>query len=644
MLSDQYANLEQAGHSTEDRIPLARVFVDLPTFDEYRIDPPKQEDTPEKMIPGFIAHILETSSEKLSSEPLTDSVHQEYTEQSSLPKRGRYVLIGGPGQGKTTIGQFICQLFRTAILRKKNSNFSHEVLNALKMIDTQCCDTDIQLPLVPRFPFRIVLNDFASRLASKDINSVLSYMIDRIRKLTDREISTDDLRRWLAEYPWIIILDGLDEVPASSNRSDVLREISNFWIDVTDSNADILVVATTRPQGYNEDFSPKLYQHKWLAPLSVVRALHYAQRLTEIRYGKDPDRKEKILTRLDRASNHQETARLMSSPLQVTIMATLVDRMGQPPQERWNLFKEYYNVIYQREVERNIPTADVLRTHKPDIDAIHNHVGLLLQIESDRSGRTDVRLEFDRFAKLVEARLRDEEHEGDELKKLKKRIIDAATHRLVFLVGLKDNEIGFEIRSLQEFMVAEALMEGGDGIVRERLRKIAPVVNWRNVFLFAAGKCFAERQRLRDTIHTVCSELNEEDDELLQTTLAGSQLAMDLLEDGPAVGQPKYAKMLTRLAMRLLDLPPAGCHIRIADLYDPILENIYQEELKRRLIQKETVHRLGAGATLIPLIEADVPWAKDMADTYWPSSDSEKFQLLQVVANSKNGSYILFQN
>jgi hypothetical protein len=28
--SDQYANLEQAGHSTEERIPLARIFVDLP--------------------------------------------------------------------------------------------------------------------------------------------------------------------------------------------------------------------------------------------------------------------------------------------------------------------------------------------------------------------------------------------------------------------------------------------------------------------------------------------------------------------------------------------------------------------------------------------------------------------------------------
>ena len=63
-------------------------------------------------------------------------------------------------------------------------------------------------------------------------------------------------------------------------------------------------------------------------------------------------------------------ARLMRSPLQVTIMATLVDKLGQPPQERWSLFKEYYNVIYNREVEREIPAAAILRERKADIGIV----------------------------------------------------------------------------------------------------------------------------------------------------------------------------------------------------------------------------------------------------------------------------------
>ena len=647
LLADQYANLEQAGHVAEDRIPLARVFVDLPTFDERRLEPPDEKSAPEELPPGFIADVLNVAAERLDPESLRGHAgHQSATREVSRPEPGRFVIIGGPGQGKTTIGQFICQLFRTAILKKRPQHlFPSEVRQALQLGEAQCHSAGIQLPSAPRFPIRIALSDLAAKLASKEatqINSLLSYMVDRIRRRTDREISPDDFRRWLGGYPWIIILDGLDEVPASSNRDEVLAAVRDFWIDATECNADVLVVATTRPQGYNEEYAPNIYQHKWLAPLSTVRAMHYGRRLTEVRYGNDPDRYDKIVTRLQRASSHEATGRLMRSPLQVTIMTTLVDRMGQPPQERWNLFKEYYNVIYQREVERDIPAATVLREYKPDIDAIHNRVGLLVQVESERSGQTEARLSSDCFADLVEGRLIEEGHEGEDLSDLKQRIIEAATHRLVFLVGLEADEIGFEIRSLQEFMAAEGLMEGRDEVVRKRLREIAPIVNWRNVFLFAAGKCFAERQHLRDTIYTICSELNENtEDEVAPATLAGSQLALDLLEDGPARRQPKYAQGLARLALRLLDLPQDSYQIRLADLYEPGLEHVYREEVERRLIQSDPEHRLGAWASLITLVESKVPWAESLMNTHWPSAESEQLQLLRVAAQHRDGSWVI---
>jgi hypothetical protein len=646
LVADQYANLEQAGHATEDRIPLARVFVDLPTFDERRLDPPDEESAPEDLPPGFIVKVLDIAAERLDPESLScHAGYQSTAQEASRPEPGRFVLIGGPGQGKTTVGQFICQLFRAAILKKRPQHlFAPEVRQALNLIEDQCCSAGIQLPPAPRFPIRIALSDFAAKLASREanhINSLLSYIVDRIQKRTGGEVSVDDFRQWLGGYPWIIILDGLDEVPASSNRDEVLAAVRDFWIDATGCNADVLVVATTRPQGYNEDYSPDLYQHKWLAPLSTARAMHYGRRLAEVRYGHDPDRCQKVITRLQRASKHGATARLMRSPLQVTIMTTLVDRGGRPPQERWNLFKEYYNVIYQREMERDIPAAAVLREYKPDIDAIHSRVGLLLQVESDRSGQTDARLSSECLAALAEARLIDEGHEGERLNDLKQRIIEAAAHRLVFLVGLEADEIGFEIRPLQEFMAAEGLMEGGDEDVQKRLREIAPIVNWRSVFLFAGGKCFAERQHLRDTVHTICAELNEDtEDEVARATLAGSQLALDLLEDGPARRQPKYAQSLARLALRLLDMPPANDHTRLADLYEPGLEHVYREELEHRLIQNNPVRRLGAWAALITLVEAEVPWAEDLADTHWPSDENEQLQLLQVASDSRDGTWV----
>ena len=239
----------------------------------------------------------------------------------------------------------------------------------------------------------------------------------------------------------------------------VLKTISDFWIDANDCDADVLVIATSRPQGYNHDYSPRLYQHKWLAPLSNARAMHYGRRLAESRYGNEQDRHETVVSRLERAIANEATMRLMRSPLQVTIMATLVSKIGQPPQERWKLFDRYYQTIYERETERDIPASDILRDYEENINTIHRHVGLLLQVESERSGGTDARLSKARFTKLVHAHLVAEGHEGDALDELKQQILDAAIQRLVFLVGLETDQVGFEIRSLQEFMAAEGLMD-----------------------------------------------------------------------------------------------------------------------------------------------------------------------------------------
>jgi hypothetical protein len=517
---------------------------------------------------------------------------------------------------------------------------SREVREALNQFEIQCRQSQIQIPPIPRFPIRIALSAFAAALSRQDadrINSLLDYIVRRVSKRVSTSLSVQDLRRWMNVYPWIIILDGLDEVPASGNRADVLNSINDFWIDATSLNADLLVIATTRPQGYNQDYAPNLYRHKWLAPLSNERALHYGSCLATIRYGHDTERRDRVITRLERASRHEATARLMRSPLQVTIMTTLVDRIGQPPEERWSLFKEYYNVIYQREVERDIPASTVLREYKPDIDAIHNNVGLLLQVKGDYKDGTEARLSTYSFAEIVESRLKAEGNDGQILFALKQRIIEAAAQRLVFLVGLEEDRVGFEIRSLQEFMAAEGLMNGSDAVVMIRLREIAPLVNWRNVFLFTAGRCFAERQHLRDTIYSICAALNENgSNKVGQAIFAGSELAIDLLDDGPSRRQPRYAHLLCRLALRILDQPCTDQHVRLARLFEPTLESIYKDEIETRMQHTDPAPRCGAWCCLIELAAAGVNFAKELIDSRWPD-ESQKPLICRAVSGSENG-------
>ena len=647
LLSDECVKLEQAGHSVDDRIPLASVFVDLPTLDDsagLRAHILEDADVniafphpPVHEGEGFIKEILAVSSELLDPTSMGTSVISNSLDPA-VPRgsRGRFVLIGGPGQGKTTLTQFICQIFRASVISGKPENtLSLEIRSALGTIQHHCDIEGMNHTVVPRFPFKLVLNDFATALSNSStsqVNSVLGYLSRQIQNRTDSDISADDLRRFLAAHPSVFIFDGLDEVPASSNRDQVLDAIRDFWIDASNANADILSIATSRPQGYNEDFSPLYYQHRELAELSHQLGWHYAQRLAEVRFRTDEDRKQKVLSRLDRAFREVSTARLMRSPLQVTIMAALVDRVGQPPQARWSLFNQYYEVIYDREVERSIPASIILREFQPDIKAIHNQVGLILQIDSERTGRTDAKLSRDRFVALVEARLETEEHPGDRLHTLAQQIVEAASHRLVFLVEVEEEQVGFEIRSLQEFMAAECLMDGTEQSIKDRLDEIAPIPFWRNVFLFAAGKCFAQRQELREPVRDICAELNEVDgDKIAGTYLVGSDLAIALMEEGSSRNQPRFENLLARVAIRALDTANPDLHIQLADVYGPQLEGIYQEAIKLRLTSTSKVQVFGAWNCLLRLVAAEVPWAVQLATEVWPTSDEDQVGILLSV-------------
>ena len=224
---------------------------------------------------------------------------------------------------------------------------------------------------------------------------------------------------------------------------------------------------------------------------------------------------------------------------------------------------------------------------------------------------------------MVNARLESEGHEGSELEDLRDRIIDAATNRLVFLVGLQQNKIGFEIRSLQEFMAAEALMDGKDEIIRSRLSAIAVIAHWRNVFLFAAGKCFAVQQALRDTIVAIAAQLNEDlDDSACVANLAGSQLSLDLLADGSSGRQPKYGRILARIALRILQLPPSEYQRQLGALYDEQFEEIYRQELIKALDSSIPEHRLGGWVCLFNLIDSGIKWAESLGERYWSTAQN----------------------
>jgi len=207
----------------------------------------------------------------------------------------------------------------------------------------------------------------------------MPYLAEKIREQAQREITPEALEQLLLTCPSLLVLDGLDEVPTSSDRDRMLSAAHALLQRLERAGARGIVVATTRPQGYAGDLADLglLLRTLHLVPLSKERALAYAEKLAETRFAEPPERTKKVLERLRLAAEEEATARLMQSPLQVTIMATLVDRIGRAPSERWNLFRDYYRVIYEREIERTLEgpvsaavrvalneVAELLRTYR----------------------------------------------------------------------------------------------------------------------------------------------------------------------------------------------------------------------------------------------------------------------------------------
>jgi hypothetical protein len=85
----------------------------------------------------------------------------------------------------------------------------------------------------------------------------------------------------------------------------------------------------------------------------------------------DPYRAQDLVDKLRQSIQRELTSQLMSSPLQVTFMATVVAARGDPGEDRWQLFDSYYRTIYDREQQKAVPPYDmVLSKQRPIIDRL----------------------------------------------------------------------------------------------------------------------------------------------------------------------------------------------------------------------------------------------------------------------------------
>lgn len=653
LVAQEYAKLGQGGH-TNTQVPLRQVFVDLPIGN----DPSAPFQTDERKL--FLSCLLPAEplnlqtafrdrSELAPTSLLGEEEHgkaEEYDIDAHCREDwGATLLIGGPGQGKSTLGQLACQLHRAALIRPATTELTIAQRDLVEsFIAASCvpgetnCALPLGLPANPLLPLQISLPDFAAWAATATTVPAKEHLPSLILFLADMpsakaaNLSASTLYDVITAHPSLLVLDGFDEVGATQDRVRIVTAARELLTSLADKSASSQILATTRPQGYADELSQIgiKFQKVFLSPLQREEALEYARKLIAAKIS-GADQRAKALRQIEEAAAEPATERLLTTPLQVTILTALVQQLGRAPRERWNLFSRYFAYTFDREIERNTYASALLAEHRAHIERIHARVALLLQVEAERDGGASARMTRERLETVILEVLVEDEVAIALRTDLVRGIAEAAENRLVFLVEPEPGKFGFEIRSLQEFMAAWALTSGRDSEVEARLYQIAKAPMFRNVALFIASRLFSEGSPLRDILtERICRNLDEDvTDELSQLARAGARLALETLEEGAALPQPKRARALMARAVQLLGLPPSDEHIRLARAANADTVGVLRDALEIRLANPDREVKacsLSAWTAIIDSTNRNESWAIELGHRYWSNDvPSENF-------------------
>ncbi|MGE8403067.1 MAG: AAA family ATPase [Delftia tsuruhatensis] len=629
LVAQQYAKLSEGGH-VQNAIPLKNLFIDLPANEN-----PGSINLRDKIFeslesaPFVKAKDLFANSNNIALNTLSED-KEEARFAKEMGTLSAVLLIGGPGQGKSTVGQLICQLHRANLLKG-----SRQLTTAQKDTTEDYAKKtpgDVYLKARTRgvLPIQINLPDFAAWLAktprekSDPGNSLAFKYICQTPSAVENDLRPLVLLNACRQISVQLVFDGFDEVGSQSERLRLVTECHNLIRDLADISANIRILVTTRPQGYTEEFEKIGFKLKklYLLPLQVEEALSYAHRLIKAKMP-SADERSRAMDQINTAVIEPATRRLFTTPLQITIITALVQQMGNAPRERWNLFAGYFDYTYKREVERRTFASNLLRDQRQNIEQMHARVGLLLQVRAELDGGASSRMKRPELESIINDILEEEEIAPIKKQQLISDIATAAEDRLVFLTQPEPENYGFEVRSLQEFFAAWALTTGSQSDIEKRLTQIARASAFKNVYLFCASRIFGSIPTYRDIwINNVCKHYdNPKKDDFGASIKAGSIIALETLEEGVADNQPKYSKILMGLASGVLELPAGREHLRLAHICTPDNSPQLETALSSILSNENSKLKLAAWITLLECLSLKHSWSFECAERFFAKSE-----------------------
>lgn len=417
-----------------------------------------------------------------------DRVADHLLDNATLPLT---LVEGVPGQGKSTLAQYVCQVYRATFIGRDELKAKNEVLPETETEDL-------------RVPLRIDLADYAEWATGGDpfalTDSEPKKKPKPRRRLTvedfllahveaaapGHDLDARDIRSILDRFPTQVVLDGLDEVASAELRQVLVGEIDGFigrWVQARPGNMRVLVTTRPNASGLAEP-APDLFQRLVLQPLTESNRKRYLRRWVTAQQIDPAERKglERIFGERTAAPH---VAQLASNPMQLTILLHLIRTKGDSlPTARTSLYRAYMDLFLAREAAKSRAVLDNLA----DLEEATAFIGWFMHALTEVDA-TSTRLPGARIVREMTMYLASVQKATDGVMGL----FEALRDRVWVLTSKHTDTYEFDVQSIREFFAARFLYEfaqaeNGQGYEPENaLVELLARSYWSNAARFLAG-------------------------------------------------------------------------------------------------------------------------------------------------------------
>ncbi len=462
-----------------------------------------------------------------------------------------FVVEGAPGQGKSTVTQFICQVNRLRLLREYS--------------DLARLNDEYKYGIV-RAPFRLDLRDFATWISGNDpfvsavetepsdsnLRSLEKFLVRQIEVLSGgSKISVIELNQFFADSHSMIVLDGFDEVADIDIRKRIVEEINDTATRLGNIAKSMLIIVTSRPAAFanSPGFSEDVWIHLELKDMHIDNINAYKDNWIEIQ-NLDDEEGAQISSILVEKLEQSHLGELARNPMQLAILLHLIYVHGAAlPEKRTMLYDEYIKLFFNREAEK----SRVVREHREWLMLIHGRLAWILHAQAEDGSGSGSISKSDLLSE-VKCYLETEGHGYEQAAKLSEELFEGSIERVGALVSRQEGLFEFEVQPIREYFVAHHLYKtapyspSGKPVKGTRYDRFEALVRnfyWTNVTRFFCG--FYDKGELDSLVSGIISLDNEEGYNLIKQP---RHLAMMLLSDQVFTQAPRAMNELVAFIVK----------------------------------------------------------------------------------------------